>query len=375
MNIVDLISSQLSGDVLGKLGGLIGANESQTRTATNAAVPALLNVFAKLASSNSGADQLAKAMGGLDLGMLGNLAGALGGSQASGIGSLGGNLLGSLLGGGNNLTSLVDVIAKFAGMQPGIMKTLVTYLAPIVLGMIAKQFQGRPDAAGVSRLFSEQASNIRGSLPKGLSLGDFAQGAVSPAGRGGHGHREPEKAGLPGWLLPLLLLGAVGLGYYLWNENQKRAKDGVVAVREEIEKKGPVTVDRTEVVERAGKDLIDTVTETISIDPKFLEAVRVGKNATELFGGLSSVLGGVKDLDTAKLALPELEKLSPMLKDLETEAGKLPAEEKPAFAEFVGKNLGLLQKVIDTVMAIPGVKDVLGPVVVPMVEAFTKLSK
>jgi hypothetical protein len=375
MNIVDLISSQLSGDVLGKLGGLIGANESQTRTATNAAVPALLNVFAKLASTNSGADQLAKAMGGLDLGMLGNLAGALGGSQASGIGSLGGSLLGSLLGGGNNLTGLVDVIAKFAGMQPGIMKTLVTYLAPIVLGMIAKQFQGRPDAAGVSRLFSEQASNIRGSLPKGLSLGDFAQGAVSPAGRGGHGHREPEKAGLPGWLLPLLLLGAVGLGYYLWNENQKRAKDGVVAVREDIAKKGPVTVDRTEVVERAGKDLIDTVTETISIDPKFLEAVRVGKNATELFGGLSSVLGGVKDLPSAKLALPELEKLSPMLKELETEAGNLPAEEKPAFAEFVGKNLGLLQKVIDTVMAIPGVKDLLGPVVTPMVEAFTKLSK
>jgi hypothetical protein len=375
MNIVDLISSQLSSDVLGKLGGLVGANESQTRTATNAAVPALLNVFSKLASTNSGADQLAKAMGGLDLGMLGNLAGALGGSQASGIGSLGGNLLGSLLGGGNNLTALVDVIAKFAGMQPGIMKTLLTYLAPVVLGMVAKQFQGRPDASGVSRLFSEQASNIRGSLPKGLSLGDFAQGAVSPAARGGQSHREPEKAGLPGWLLPLLVLGAVGLGYYLWNENQKRAKDGVVAVREEIEKKGPITVDRTEVVERAGKDLIDTVTETISIDPKFLEAVRVGKNATELFGGLSSILGGVKDLDTAKLALPELEKLSPMLTDLETEAGKLPAEEKPAFAEFIGKNVGLLQKVIDTVMAIPGVKDLLGPVVTPMVEAFTKLSK
>lgn len=374
MNLVDLISSQLSGDVLGKLGGLIGADESQTRSATNAAVPALLSVFSKLASTNSGADQLAKAMGGLDLGMLGNLAGALGGSQASGIGSLGGSLLGSLLG-GSNLSSLVGTLAEFAGMQPGIMKTLVTYLAPIVLGMIAKQFQGRPDAAGVSRLFSEQASNIRGSLPQGLSLGDFTQGAVSPAGRGGHGHHEPEKAGLPGWLLPLLLLGAVGLGYYLWNENQKRARDGVVAVREEIETKGPVTVDRTEVIERAGKDLIDTVTETISIDPKFLEAVRVGRNATELFGGLTSVLGGVRNLDTAKAALPELEKLSPMLQDLEAEAGRLPAEEKPAFADFIGKNLGLLQKVIDTVMAIPGVRDVLGPVVTPMVEAFTKLSK
>jgi hypothetical protein len=64
-----------------------------------------------------------------------------------------------------------------------------------------------------------------------------------------------------------------------------------------------------------------------------------------------------------------------MLKELETEAGNLPAEEKPAFAEFIGKNLGLLRKVIDTVMAIPGVKDLLGPVMTPMVEAFTKLSK
>jgi hypothetical protein len=41
----------------------------------------------------------------------------------------------------------------------------------------------------------------------------------------------------------------------------------------------------------------------------------------------------------------------------------------------VGKNLGLLQKLIDAAMAIPGVKDVLGAVVTPMVEALTKLTK
>ena len=40
MNISDLIMSQLtSPDVLSKLGGLIGANDSQTKTATSAAVP------------------------------------------------------------------------------------------------------------------------------------------------------------------------------------------------------------------------------------------------------------------------------------------------------------------------------------------------
>ena len=385
MNISDLIMSQLtSPDVLGKLGGLIGANESQTKTATSAAVPALLNVFGKMASTNSGADQLAKAMGGLDLGMLGNLAGLLGGNQASGLGSLGGNLLTSLLGGGNMMSSLVGTLASFAGMQPGIMKTLVTYLAPIVLGMVAKQFTGKPDAAGVARLFSEQSGNIRNALPRGLSLADFdaASGRGSETVRSGsHSHetvrhgghsREPQPAGgLPGWLLPLLALGALAAGWYLWNQN--RPKDVVVAQGER--KVGPVTERVTEVIERQGREVTDTVVDSFSIDPKFLEAVRVGKNATELFGGLTSVLKGVTNEETARLAVPELEKLAPMLTSLEAEAGRLPAAEKPVFTDFVGKNLGLLSKVIDTVMGIPGVKDLLGPVVVPMVDTLTKMSK
>ncbi len=375
MNITDLITSQLmSPDVLGKLSGLIGANESQTKTATSAAVPALLNVFGKMASTNSGADQLAKAMGGLDLGMLGNLAGALGGSQASGLSSMGGSLLTSLLGGGNNLSSLVGTIASFAGMQPGIMKTLLTYLAPMVLGMVAKQFTGKPDASSVSRLFSEQSNNIRGALPKGLSLGDFgsASGRPSePARHGGHSP-EPQSAGLPGWLLPLLALGALGLGWYIWNQNQPKDEVAIAQVERKV---GPVTETVTEVVERKGKEMMDTVVDQISIDPKFLEAIRVGKNATDLFGGLTSVLKGVTNEETARLAVPELEKLAPMLTSLEEEAGRLPVEEKPAFTDFIGKNLGLLSKVIDTVMALPGVKGLLGPVVGPMVETLTKMSK
>ena len=378
MNITDLITSQLmSPDVLGKLSGLIGANESQTKTATSAAVPALLNVFGKMASTNSGADQLAKAMGGLDLGMLGNLAGALGGSQASGLGSMGGSLLTSLLGGGNNLSSLVGTIASFAGMQPGIMKTLLTYLAPMVLGMVAKQFTGKPDASSVSRLLSEQSNNIRGALPKGLSLGDFgsASGRPSePARHGGHSP-EPQSAGLPGWLLPLLALGALGLGWYIWNQNKAANEVRPVAVAETEEQVGPVTVKETEIVATKGKDIIDVVVDQISIDPKFLEAIRVGKNATDLFGGLTSVLKGVTNEETARLAVPELEKLAPMLTSLEEEAGRLPVEEKPAFTDFIGKNLGLLSKMIDTAMSLPGVKDLLGPVVGPMVETLTKMSK
>ena len=362
MNLVDLIAGQLtSGDVLGKLAGLAGASEAQTKTATTAAIPALLSALSGLAGTSKGADQLASSLGGLDLGMLGNLAGALGGGQSSGLGSLGGNLLGSLLGAGGT-AKIVDAIAAFAGIQPGIMRTLLNYLAPIVLGMVAKQFSGRPTGADVSRLFADQSSNIKAAMPRGLSLADV--GKVS----------ETAKGGMPAWL-PLAALVAVAAGAW-WFLN----KDKMAPVAEPVErlvveaerKAGPVVETVRDEIVTDGKTAIETVTDMISIDPKFLEA---GKTAGSLFTGLTKVLTGVTDVDSAKAALPELEKLAPMLSTLETEAGKLPVDEQPAFAEVIGENVGLLQKVIDTVMAIPGVKELLGPVVVLMVETLTKLAK
>jgi hypothetical protein len=234
--------------------------------------------------------------------------------------------------------------------------------------MVAKQFTGRPDPAGVARLFSEQAGNIRGAMPRGLSLANL--GSVTGGSQHGHSH-EPQPAGLPGWLLPLLALGALGVGWYLWNQ-QKAKEVGEAVVTEVTEKVGPVTKTVTDVVETKGKDVVETVIESFAIDPKFLEA---GKAATELFSGLTKTLGTVTDEASAKTAIPELEKFGPLLATLQEESEKLPADEKPAFSAVIGKYLGTLTTVIEKVMAIPGVKDLLGPVVTPMVETLTKLSK
>jgi hypothetical protein len=373
MNLVDLVKDQLTSQVLGNLGSLIGASETQTKAATNAAVPALLGGLAKLASSQAGASQITSALGGLDLGALGNLAGLLGGSNASRMADQGGSLLSSLF--GTSATGkIVETLAGFLGMKPGIARSLLAYLAPVVLGMVAKQFTGgRADAAGLQRLFADQSTNIRNALPAGLSLGDF--GAVSgggsrPAPASSH---EPAGGGFPAWL-PLVLLPLLALGaWYLMNRDKMAKQDGGVMI-EEIRKEGPITIDRTEVIEREGKKLIDEVTETISIDPKFVEAARLATNSTELFGSLSKILGGVTNEDTARAAIPELEKLGPVLSGVQSEAEKLEGENKTAFAQFVSKNLGLLQKVIDTAMAIPGVKELLGPVVTPMIETIGKFA-
>jgi hypothetical protein len=376
MNLVDLVTSQLTGDVLGKLAGLTGTNEAQTRSATNAAVPALLSAFGKLASTNSGASSLASSLGGLDLKTLGNLAGLLGGGQASGLSSIGGSLLSSLL--GNNLGSLVGTIASFAGMQPGIMKTLLTYLAPIVLGTIANSFKGaKPDAAGLMRLFSEQQDNIKAALPRGLSLADFDTTSASPRRaeetRGVHRHEEPA-SGFPSWL-PLLLLPLLGLvGWFLWPKPAPAPR--AVVVQETVRNEGPVVVDRKEVMELEGKKIVsDVVEEKIELAPGMAEALKVGESLTGLFGNLGKVLGGVTDEASARSAIPQLTEYAPMLESLQKSTVALPEAGRSTIVELVTKNMGVLQKVIDTVMAIPGVKEILGPTVTPMIETLSKLGK
>jgi hypothetical protein len=339
-------------------------------------VPALLTAFAKLASTNSGASTLASSLGGLDLKTLGNLAGLLGGSQASGLGSIGGSLLSSLL--GNNLGGLVGTIASFAGMQPGIMKTLLTYLAPIVLGTVANSFKGaKPDAAGLMRLFSEQQDNIKAALPRGLSLADFDTTSASPRRaeetRGAHRHEEPASA-FPSWL-PLLLLPLLGLvGWALWPKPAPAPR--AVVVNETVQREGPVVVDRTEVIETEGKKIVaDAVEEKISLAPEMVEALKVGENLTGLFGNLGKVLGTVTDEASARAAIPQLTDYAPMLESLQKSTVALPEAGRSTIVELVTQNMGSLQKVIDTVMAIPGVKEILGPTVTPMIETLSKLGK
>ena len=169
MNIVDLVKDQLTSQVLGSLGSLAGTNEAQTKAASAAAIPALLGGLAKLAGNAQGAGQLASALGGLDLGMLGNLAGVLGGANSSKVSNLGGGLLGTLF--GNTATSaIVEMLASFLGIKGGVARSLMSYLAPVVLGTVAKQLtsSGKSiDASGIQSLFADQGRNIQSAMPAG----------------------------------------------------------------------------------------------------------------------------------------------------------------------------------------------------------------
>ena len=397
MNIVDLVKDQLTSQVLGSLGSLVGTNEAQTKAASAAAVPAMLGGLAKLAGTSQGAGQLASALGGLDLGMLGNLAGVLGGSNASKMADKGGSLLGTLF--GNSATSMiVETLASFLGIKGGIARSMLSYLAPVVLGTVAKQLtsSGKSiDAAGIQSLFSDQSRNIQSALPAGLSLGDFGSiakavtsatsGGASHSSHASHGHveRKPESSGFPSWL-PWLALPLIALGAFLLMNKDKGAKPvdkGAVVVNQtemmkkkmaESQKSGEALAEKAAAQgAQAVKATTDAVSAAVEKASDAIDLTAFGGDMTGLFGKLTDSFKGITDVPSAEAAVPGLKDLAGILEGYKATADKLPAAGKATVKEMVGTNLGTLQPIIDTVLAIPGVGDILRPIVEPMLKTLS----
>lgn len=398
MNIVDLVKDQLTSQVLGSLGSLVGTNEAQTKAASAAAVPALLGGLAKLAGNAQGAGQLASALGGLDLGMLGNLAGVLGGANSSKVSNVGGGLLGSLF--GNTATSaIVETLASFLGIKGGVSRSLLSYLAPVVLGTVAKQLTGSGkaiDAAGIQSLFADQSRNIQSALPAGLSLGDFGSIAksVSAATSGGashsshasHGHveRQPASSGFPSWL-PWLALPLIALGAFLFMNKDKGVKPvdkgatvtnptDMMKKMAEGQKKGEALAEKAAVKgAEAVKATTNAVSAAVEKATDAIDLTAFGGDVTGLFGKLTDSFKGITDVPSAEAAVPGLKDLAGILEGYKVTADKLPEAGKATVKEMVGTNLGILQPIIDTVLAIPGVGDILRPIVEPMLKTLGTL--
>lgn len=399
MNIVDLVKDQLTSQVLGSLGSLAGTNEAQTKAASAAAVPALLGGLAKLAGNAQGAGQIASALGGLDLGMLGNLAGVLGGANSSKVSNLGGGLLGTLF--GNTATSaIVEMLASFLGIKGGVSRSLLSYLAPVVLGTVAKQLtsSGKAiDASGIQSLFADQGRNIQSAMPAGLSLGDFGSIAksVSAATSGGtgssshasHGHVERQQAssGFPSWL-PWLALPLIALGAFWFMNKDKGVKpvdkgatvtnptDTMKKKMVEAQKSGEAIAGKAAVKgAEAVKATTDAVSAAVEKASDAIDLTAFGGDVTGLFGKLTDSFKGITDVPSAEAAVPGLKDLAGILEGYKTTADKLPGAGKATVKEMVGTNLGILQPIIDTVLAIPGVGDILRPIVEPMLKTLGAL--
>ena len=367
-NLIDLVKEQLSDQVMKSIGGVIGGNDSQNNLAVNSALPGLLSSLTGFGeTSTSNADLMFKGIEKQDDSMLDNLGGLLGGDKQNSLIESGGNILTSLLGGGG-LASLVGSIAGFSGAGKSGTSKLLGLLAPIVFGVIKRKLMGGGgfDVGSLMSMLTGQKSNVAAAMPSGFSLmsdasskstaniSSNASAAVeNVADRAVDGVTTTAKEGSSfiGKLLPLALLAGAGwLGYNYFMNN--KSTEAPTANTTNIEQ-----VKQVKQVEQAPA-AVETQAPAMSGELLDLE-----KNLGSAMGAVTTSLGGITDVDSAKAAIPSLTEATGQLGSLGGLFAKLPEAARGPITKIVSDNMQGIQEMVTKVASIPGVGELIKPVV------------
>ncbi len=348
MNLIEMLKSQLAGEVGKKLSGMVGVNESDMGKILGVGIPSLLSGLGTIASSKSGADKLAKTIGSMDSSGFGDLGKMLGNS---GMGSAGG-LLGSLMGGGV-VDGIANLIAKFTGINVTMVKSALGFLAPMVLGSVGASFKGtKPDGAGIQKLFSDQKSSIAAAMPAGFSL-DAVPGFKS-LGSNVSGTVNQAASQTGGGLGKLLVPGAViaaliAAGIFFFNRGGDAAKKTDNPTPPSFNNETYGASQLAEQAKAAGVDAVKT-------------------SFTGMMDGLFTNLDSIKDAAGAEAALPVFKDMASKVDGMGLSLSALPDSQKSMIGGIIKSQMEKLNPLIEKVSALPGVGDAIKQILLQLKE-------
>jgi Bacterial protein of unknown function (DUF937) len=357
MNLVSLALQFLGPAILGKFAGAMGVNSTLAQKAVMAAIPAILSGILGKSAQPGGAQILSDLLGKQDGGMLGKLGDMIGGPQQKTIVDQGSSALGSLLG-NSAMGSLAGALAKYAGLGDGPAKSLIGMLAPVVLGQLGQQQKSAGlDASGLAKMLMGQKENISAAMP-----GDFAKllggsglldaiGGAAPAAPAkpapslmssstSSAAKPAAQASSGSWMPWLLAVAAAGV---LWYSIFGGQRPNIVAMPP------------------AQKIMVGNAD--------------VGGQMAGMFDVVRTSLANVKDLDTAKAALPRLQDAASQVSKISGLAAQMSPEAKRAVAGYLGQSLPTINPLIETILKIPGVSALLKPVLDQIMGPLGTLSK
>lgn len=177
MDLLDLVKSQLSDQLIDGLSSQVGiGNREQTQNATLAAATTLINALSRNAATQDGASALSGALNrDHDGSILNDLAGMLlnqgqnnnANTQSSMLNGAG--ILKHVLGGKQN--DVIGLIAKMAGLDQNASASILTKIAPLVMGVLGQQQRQQSlDPSGLADLLSQNKRTIQ---QKDTSMGIF----------------------------------------------------------------------------------------------------------------------------------------------------------------------------------------------------------
>jgi OmpA-OmpF porin, OOP family len=191
INVLELLKGQMGNMVVEKAAQYLGEDAGAAGKAMSAILPSVLGGVMNQATNISGATNLLNMLsnGGHDGSIFGNLGSLLGGGSATqGLINAGSGIIKGLF--GDKVGSIVDFVAKYAGVKSSSASSLLGMAAPLVMGMIGKQSAGL-GASGLMKLLGGQSDFIKAALPAGMgsvlglaglpNLGGMAESAIHTA--------------------------------------------------------------------------------------------------------------------------------------------------------------------------------------------------
>ena len=170
INLIDIVKQQFTGDMLDKVTSLLSEDKSSINTGLNTVLPSILGGMANKATDINGAQSLLTALtsGNHDGSIFSSLGSLLGGGSATqGLMNSGSGLVSSLF--GNKLGGIVDFISSHAGIKSSSATSLMSLVAPLLMGSIGKQLGGNASVATLMSLLGSQLPHIQAALPAGAS--------------------------------------------------------------------------------------------------------------------------------------------------------------------------------------------------------------
>jgi hypothetical protein len=396
INLMDLVKSAISSSgVADQIGSAAGLDKSKTNSAIDAAIPVLLGGLMKKASTPSGASELSNFFKKQDAepSILDNLGSLVSGGATSKLLGMGSSLLPMLL--GSSQASIVSVLMKLLGIGDKGVLGLLGSLAPIVMSVVGRQAKsaGGFEPGVLTNLLGGQNNFLSSALPNELKgvmgladLGRQTNETVTNAARNTtretttrenttreRAYVAPAPAAPASnplsWLLPLLALGALGfLGYtFMSGTKKEEVKTPVVRTPTPVPEKAPAIKPAPEVV-AAPLELPKLPKLEL---PGGMSIEDLQKKLAGSFDGITTTLGGITDVDTAKGAVSKLQEAAKAYADLGMD--NMPASATGTLAPFIKPYFEKVGGLLNGLYLIPGVKDVIEPVLGPMVQSVSKI--
>lgn len=385
---MDLVKSAISSSgVADQIGSAAGLDKSKTNSAIDAAIPVLLSGLMKKASTPSGASELSNIFKKQDAepSILDNLGSLVSGGASSKLLGMGSSLLPMLL--GSSQASIVSVLMKLLGIGDKGVLGLLGSLAPIVMGVVGKQAKsaGGFDPGVLTNLLGGQSNFLSSALPNELKgvmgladLGRQASETVNNAARNTtretttreRAYVAPAPAAPASnplsWLLPLLALAGLGFLGYTFMSGTKKEEVKTPVVRT------PTPVPATAPAVKPVPDSVAAPLELPKLElPGGMSIEDLKAKLSGSFDGITTTLGSITDVDTAKGAVSKLEEAAKAYADLGMD--KMPAAATGTLAPFIKPYFEKVGGLLNGLYLIPGVKEIIEPVLGPMVQSVSKM--